>query len=103
MLERIGFRRVSRIDPFDGGPHYDCATDEVTLVRDCRRLAVAEGEPGGGAAPMLVGTDSPSGRIRFRAARAEAEVQGPSLRLGAEARRLLRVRPGDRVHAVPFA
>jgi arginine N-succinyltransferase len=103
MLERIGFRRVRRIDPFDGGPHYECATDEVALVRDCRRLAVAEGEPPAGAAPLLVGTDPRSGRIRFRAVRAEAAVEGGRVRLPAQARRLLRVRPGDRVHAVPFA
>ncbi|HZY03013.1 MAG TPA: arginine N-succinyltransferase [Anaeromyxobacteraceae bacterium] len=103
MLERIGFRRVRRIDPFDGGPHYECATDEVALVRDCRRLAVAEGEPPPGAAPLLVGTDSRSGRIRFRAVRAEAAVEGGRVRLPAEARRLLRVRAGDRVSAVPFA
>lgn len=102
LLERIGFRYVKRIDPFDGGPHYECPTDEVTLVRDCRRLAVAGAEPPPGAPPMLVGAASRSGRVRFRAVRAEASVEGASLRLPREARRLLRVRPGDRVHAIPF-
>ena len=103
MLERVGFRYVKRIDPFDGGPHYECPTGEVALVRDCRRLAVADGEPQRKVSPMLVGATSRSGRVRFRAVRTEAAVAGEAVRLPAEARRLLRVRPGDRVHAVPFA
>jgi len=103
MLERIGFRYVKRIDPFDGGPHYECPTGEVTLVRDCRRLAVAAAEPASGAPWMLVGATSPAGRVRFRAVRSPALAEGGSLRLSGEARRLLRVRPGDRVHAIPFA
>ncbi|HET6921939.1 MAG TPA: arginine N-succinyltransferase, partial [Anaeromyxobacteraceae bacterium] len=102
MLERVGFRYVKRIDPFDGGPHYECPTGEVTLVRDCRRLAVAGAEPPRGAPWMLVGATSRSGRVRFRAVRSEALVEGAAVRLPGEARRLLRVRPGGRVHVVPF-
>jgi arginine N-succinyltransferase len=33
MLRRVGFRYAWRVDPFDGGPHFTAATDEVTLVR----------------------------------------------------------------------
>ena len=102
MLERIGFRYVSRVDPFDGGPHYECPTAEVTLVRDCRRLTVAEGEPPAGAPVLLVGATARAGRVRFRAARSAGQVEGDALRLPREVQRLLRVRPGDRVHAVPF-
>ncbi|MEY4581202.1 MAG: hypothetical protein RL701_5905 [Pseudomonadota bacterium] len=32
MLRRIGFEYAQRVDPFDGGPHFICATDRVTLV-----------------------------------------------------------------------
>ena len=32
MLRRIGFRYAERVDPFDGGPHFTAATDEVSLV-----------------------------------------------------------------------
>ncbi|MDP8999579.1 MAG: arginine N-succinyltransferase [Myxococcota bacterium] len=38
LLRRIGFRYAERVDPFDGGPHFSAATDEVTLV-DRSRLA----------------------------------------------------------------
>jgi arginine N-succinyltransferase len=40
MLESIGFSWSGRIDPFDGGPHFEAATDDVTLVRDTRPLEV---------------------------------------------------------------
>lgn len=40
MLERIGFRYVERVDPFDGGPHYAARIDDVTLVRDTRTLPI---------------------------------------------------------------
>ncbi|MCA3005844.1 MAG: arginine N-succinyltransferase [Planctomycetaceae bacterium] len=33
MLEQLGFRYFNRIDPFDGGPHLECATDEISLVK----------------------------------------------------------------------
>ncbi|MFL5293249.1 MAG: arginine N-succinyltransferase, partial [Myxococcales bacterium] len=36
LLATIGFRYVSRIDPFDGGPHWEARLAEVSLVRDHR-------------------------------------------------------------------
>jgi arginine N-succinyltransferase len=40
LLRRIGFRYAERVDPFDGGPHFTAMTDEITLVKDSRRLRV---------------------------------------------------------------
>ncbi len=37
MLRRIGFQYCNRIDPFDGGPHFRAATDEILLVKRTRR------------------------------------------------------------------
>jgi len=102
MLSRIGFRFVKRIDPFDGGPHYECKTDDIALVVAHRRLRVAPGEPKPGGAPLLVGAEG-KGRIRYRAVRAEARVEGEEILLSRGARQLLRVKPGDGVSAIPFA
>jgi arginine N-succinyltransferase len=38
MLGQIGFRYARRVDPFDGGPHFVAATDEVGPVRGTREL-----------------------------------------------------------------
>lgn len=38
MLLAAGFRYARRVDPFDGGPHFVARTDEVTLVKNARRV-----------------------------------------------------------------
>ena len=41
MLRRVGFEYAQRVDPFDGGPHFTCPTDKVTLIAAAKRY-----EPG---------------------------------------------------------
>ena len=36
MLEKLGFQYRDHIDPFDGGPHLEARTDDITIVRDTR-------------------------------------------------------------------
>ena len=57
MLRRIGFRYAERIDPFDGGPHFLAAADEVTLLRSARVLRVARAAGARPAARALVARD----------------------------------------------
>jgi arginine N-succinyltransferase len=102
LLERIGFRAVSRIDPFDGGPHYEARLEEVTLVRDHASARLAPEPLRGGGTEVLVGVERRAGRERFRAVRCAARRTGDGVRLPASARRLLGARPGDRVHLIPF-
>lgn len=40
ILRRIGFEYSDQIDPFDGGPHFTAATDDITLVRDATTTAL---------------------------------------------------------------
>src|SRR3954470_4490571 len=40
MLRRIGFRYAERIDPFDGGPHFVAAADEISLIGATRSATV---------------------------------------------------------------
>jgi len=42
MLETLGFKYRGFIDPFDGGPHLDCATDQVPLVNWTRRAEIGK-------------------------------------------------------------
>jgi arginine N-succinyltransferase len=41
MLRRVGFEYAQRVDPFDGGPHFTCATDKISLIAAAKRC-----EPG---------------------------------------------------------
>jgi arginine N-succinyltransferase len=43
LLRRVGFNYAHRIDPFDGGPHFTCDTDRVSLLGSARQFAVAVG------------------------------------------------------------
>ena len=104
LLEQIGFRFVGRIDPFDGGPHYEARSEDVTLVRAYRRLRVAERDlaPRDHEPLKLVGVERPDAKIHFRAVRAAVRVDGDDALLPRETKELLEVSPGDRVHVVPF-
>jgi arginine N-succinyltransferase len=54
LLESVGFKYVWRVDPFDGGPHVEADTDDVTLVRDARWHRAVAGDPGAHAVPTVV-------------------------------------------------
>lgn len=102
MLERLGFRYVNRVDPFDGGPHYEAKLAEVTLVRAHRRARLAPEPLRGGGEEWLVGLVRGRGRHRFRAVRTAAALAGERVRLPAKASALLGAAPGARVHLIPF-
>jgi arginine N-succinyltransferase len=33
MLEKLGFKYLDKIDPFDGGPHLEAVTDQISVVK----------------------------------------------------------------------
>lgn len=103
LLERIGFSYVDRIDPFDGGPHYEAELADVTLVRAHVRPRLSK-EPlasEDGGAVRLVGLER-TGRSRFRAVACPSALEGDAVRIPAKARELLGARAGERLHVVPF-
>jgi arginine N-succinyltransferase len=102
LLDRIGFRYVNRIDPFDGGPHYEAKLSEVTLVRAHRRAALASEPLRGRGREWLVACEPSRGRTRFRAVLSEAGFRGGEVRLPPRAAQLLGAAPGDRLQLVPF-
>ncbi|MFO0858319.1 MAG: arginine N-succinyltransferase [Phycisphaerales bacterium] len=42
MLETLGFKYRGFVDPFDGGPHLDCATDKIPLVQWTKRATLGK-------------------------------------------------------------
>jgi arginine N-succinyltransferase len=103
LLRRVGFAFAHRIDPFDGGPHFHAATDEITLVKTTRRAtvrAIAET----GAEPLtdaLVAAERP-GPPYFRALRATVRLLGDAVVLPAAAAAALEVVAGDPVAVTPM-
>jgi arginine N-succinyltransferase len=120
MLMHVGFAPVGRIDPFDGGPHFEANMDDVAPVQHSKPATVAMVADGsfvdaaGESQEGLLAIDRPKARktddanaSRFRAVYTdyrlvirdgEAVVEVPAL-----AARVLQVDAGDTVWALPFA
>lgn len=58
LLRRIGFEYINRVDPFDGGPHFMCPTDEVALVSGAFRATPHAASHAGELGPCLIGRDT---------------------------------------------
>jgi arginine N-succinyltransferase len=102
MLTRIGFRDVHRIDPFDGGPHYEAPLAEIAPVK-AYRSATLEPVPLRGDAPEgLVARTLERGPNRFRAVRTPARLAAGRIAVPSQAARLLGASPGERLHHIPF-
>jgi arginine N-succinyltransferase len=102
MLEKIGFRYVERIDPFDGGPHFEANVSDISLVQRSRKAKVAEEALDRQAEEWLICFERGSGKTRLRAVKAPLVITDDLAYLPAAAREALGVQTGDRIHAIPF-
>ena len=102
MLERIGFSYVGHIDPFDGGPHYEADTSEISLIRRFRTVTLAKAPLELEAEDMLVAHERKSGKNRFRAVRTPVRFDDQHAYLPAQAHELLQVKTGDKLSIIPF-
>ncbi len=93
---------MSRIDPFDGGPHWEARLDEITLLRAHRTARLSGAPLAGDGADALVAIEPRAGRDRLRAVRCPVRHAGDEVRIPSDARRRLGARPGDRLDLVPF-
>ncbi len=111
MLEKVGFRYSQRIDPFDGGPHFEAPTDDVTTVAQTRKLpvgrrsvhevdetSVLNQENIRGLRRVLVAIGKPKPPLKFCATLAAARIESDEVVLSEETRALLKLRRGQPVH-----
>lgn len=98
MLRRIGFRYAERIDPFDGGPHFVAAADEISLIQETReRRLDSLQEPRAGSPRALVAKNYESAP-HFRALISNVELGADdALTLPEEAARQLDAKLGERL------
>jgi len=100
MLRRIGFRYAWRVDPFDGGPHFTAATDDVTLVKRSHKAKVATFLRDGPRRALLAveGAEPPF----FRAVVAPWQADGTAAHVSQEAAVHLGAREGDDLWVLPL-
>lgn len=110
MLESIGFEYSDRIDPFDGGPHFEARTDDITLVKAARRAVIAPGDVSDEEetketrtlSRVLIAAAQTGGASRFRATAASVDFDGDQVHVSKTVRALLRVKTGADVWAIPL-
>ncbi len=103
MLEKLGFTYRDRIDPFDGGPHLESVTDEISLVRDTRRAPLGEPiEESAAGGVGFISTDAPApGADEFRCVWAPFALDGDRVRTTAQAMEAIIAASGDVVGFTP--
>lgn len=102
MLERLGFKYLNRIDPFDGGPHLEAETDDIRTVRDTRRAPLGE--------PIRVNQADQTGIVSVLDADGEFRAIETGFKLDRAGRigldraslKLLEAAPGDEVGFTPL-
>ena len=101
MLRRIGFEYAERIDPFDGGPHFVARTDDVTLVKQTRRVHYRGAPEGGATGTALVACEA-AAPPHFLAICPEVELGEGGVRLPARAAERLGLSDGQEVLVLPL-
>ncbi len=96
MLTRAGFAYAHRIDPFDGGPHFQAKLDQVSAVATTRAVRVQRVLPSAEGEACLVASEKTT-RPYFLAVRTHCTLDASGITIGEDAVRALGVSIGDEV------
>lgn len=71
MLEKIGFKYMHEVDPFDGGPHYKVQLNDIALIKNMLfgKIVITDNFDPKSAVPLLIstGTDKDFSAVRINA------------------------------------
>ncbi len=98
LLESIGFEYLDEVDPFDGGPHYGAATQEILPVKYARKYRVAEIKDATYKVQGLIARADGE----FRAIMASYDIRGDEIALPPKSRKILGVEIDQEVIVAPF-
>jgi arginine N-succinyltransferase len=102
ILEKIGFRYLNQVDPFDGGPYVGAARDAITSVRERRTLVLPGAARDLDAPPSArLALLSAEAKLGFRATVVPIDEEGAPF-VSQQARDALGVVAGDRVSVTPL-
>ncbi|ACY17328.1 arginine N-succinyltransferase [Haliangium ochraceum] len=100
ILRRIGFAYARHIDPFDGGPHFRCKTDEVSLIKNAVRVEVHTVEGADTSRPVaMLAVEREQPRFAAACARVIPLDDGNALGITRAVQDTLGVSAGDSVWA----
>ncbi|MFN7729021.1 MAG: arginine N-succinyltransferase [Bdellovibrio sp.] len=99
LLESIGFEYLEEVDPFDGGPHFGCRTQEIGPVKQGRLVRVSEF---GDAAYKEQGLVAAVIEGEFRCVVASYDRRGDEIAMTSKSRQLLGIELEQEVFLAPF-
>jgi arginine N-succinyltransferase len=104
MLRQIGFEYANRIDPFDGGPHFQARTEDITLIQQTRQAKVTAIDTADEGRPYGIVSSERADVPHFTAVGTRFRLIGSGAEIGlpAQAREALGVQPGDTVGYLPL-
>ena len=101
ILEKLGFRPLNQVDPFDGGPYVGAAREAIVSVRERRRLVLPGLVSDRIAAEDALALLSAEGQFGFRATVVPLDDEGAPL-VSKRCREALGVTAGDQVLVTPL-
>lgn len=94
LLEKIGFRFLNEIDPFDGGPHYGAKREEISVIRNSKELEVSGKPSSKFGSSVIIGVEKGE---KYRAMWCSAELKEDKVRLPEPVRNILELEKGQKV------
>lgn len=96
MLEKLGFGYRGIIDPFDGGPHLQAATDQIPLVRTTRTVRLGKAAPASACKGLAI-LSVLDGEGEYTAIQTPLAHRGETVGIPKDAMQLLGAGEGDEV------
>ncbi len=100
MLESIGFHYINEVDPFDGGPHYRCKTDNVKPIKDLKTFSFKIKDLSGNETESFL--LSPQGSNEFLAIMCKGKIDGSTFYLDEEFSKNIELNNIKEVSVIPF-
>jgi len=99
MLEKMGFRFLNQIDPFDGGPNYGARFSQISAIQKTLYLKHREGAILKSSKTFLVMAEN-SGQVRICVSQIKKSAN--KILLPAQTIDLLQIKSNERVSVTPF-
>ncbi len=98
LLEGIGFKYLEEVDPFDGGPHFGCPTDDISPIKLGKRYKVSDLNPNSHKTRGLVGTTTDD----FKCVACTYDLINDEISLSDTTKRDLQLDSGEEIYLTPF-
>lgn len=99
LLEKLGFKYINEVDPFDGGPHYNVKLSDVPLVRDGVEYKY---KSGGKARFENIGLLGIVRDGKFKGCQSPYEASDRVARLPEATKSLLNIEEGEKLYITPI-